>query len=122
MKGWRSEMQKNKTQTAPVVLVEVQSEAEEAQALVWAVNQQHQEVLDDALRAEEGGEDRISFSRSYRNIKNTKNALLSNFHSANTLYCSTSHPLIILLQYIEPRMQLTHAHKAVEICIRTENE
>lgn len=47
---------REKRQTAPVVLVEVQPEAEEAQALVRAVDQQHQEVLDDALRAEEGGE------------------------------------------------------------------
>lgn len=53
------ENKQNKNQTAPVVLVEVQPEAEEAQALVWAVDQQHQEVLDDALRAEEGGEDHV---------------------------------------------------------------
>lgn len=37
----------------PVVLIEVQSEAEEAQALVCTGHQQHQEVLDDALREEE---------------------------------------------------------------------
>lgn len=34
------------------MFVEIQPEAEEAQALVWTVYQQHQEMLDDALRGE----------------------------------------------------------------------
>lgn len=43
------EMEKQRRESVPVVLVEVQPEAEEAQALVRAVDQQHQEMLDDAL-------------------------------------------------------------------------
>lgn len=41
----------------PVMFIEVQSEAEEPQALVCTGHQQHQEMLDDALREEEGRED-----------------------------------------------------------------
>lgn len=41
----------------PVVLVEIQPEAEEAQALVWTVYQQHQEMLNDALRGEKKREE-----------------------------------------------------------------
>lgn len=39
------------------MFIEVQSEAEEPQALVCTGHQQHQEMLDDALREEEGRED-----------------------------------------------------------------
>lgn len=39
----------------PVVLIEVQSEAEEAQALIRTGHQQHQELLDNALRGRDEG-------------------------------------------------------------------
>lgn len=68
--------QRSKTQTTPVVLVEVQPKAKEAQALVRAVDQQHQEVLDDALRTEEVGED----SGTYNSVHWKKHSRMTPIH------------------------------------------
>lgn len=40
------------------MLIEVQSEAEEAQALIGTGHQQHQELLDDALRGRDEGKEK----------------------------------------------------------------
>lgn len=40
------------------MLIEVQSEAEEAQTLIGTGHQQHQELLDDALRGRDEGKEK----------------------------------------------------------------
>lgn len=52
-----SDVRRLGSKSKPVVFVEVQPEAEEAQALVRTVDQQHQEMLDDALRGEKEREE-----------------------------------------------------------------
>lgn len=115
------ENKQNKNQTAPVVLVEVQPEAEEAQALVWAVDQQHQEVLDDALRAEEGGEDHVlcTLENPLENIR---------YYCTATMKIQLPQRHYTLQQHISNSQNTftvytsTHAHIALEMCLRTENQ